>query len=492
MKDSTPEELARSYASEGLDAFYDRKMNKAALSIQAALNLFKETGNGEEYVKNLNLLGVIYAAMGNEAMAVDFYLEGLEYALTHKLHHMALLFYNNIGSSYITLNEHEKAITYFKKSEVELEYEDVKKYERYECWYLITKLNLMLSYSALEQFEKAEAYLKETERYAESEKNIEYHFSFMVTKCQLYWRIGKKNEVYEIIDELVEEALHDGSASDYETDMQEMCKLLKEMGEYEKWKRIIQSFENYAKEQGTVFVQLTLTEMWMDYYKTIDDREKYIHLCVNHAELIQKQKEITDKERAAAIDIKIELQEKEAARRRAEQKSNTDSLTDLGNRYMLKDDIRSMTKKCMELNLPIAIGILDVDCFKEHNDTYGHLQGDDSLRRIAEILKDVANDVGQVYRFGGDEFVVLIQNATESGVEEIAAAIKARISELNIENKNSRVMPELTISQGYSIYIPKGECVIESLLEEADKALYQAKKNGKNGYVICRPLLTNY
>ena len=77
MKDSTHEELAFEYANEGLEALYDRKLNKAALSLQAALNLFKEIGNVEEYAKNLNRIGVVYATIGNEAMAMDFFWKDL-------------------------------------------------------------------------------------------------------------------------------------------------------------------------------------------------------------------------------------------------------------------------------------------------------------------------------------------------------------------------------------------------------------------------------
>ncbi len=296
---------------------------------------------------------------------------------------------------------------------------------------------------------------------------------------------GKKEEVYEKIDEIVKGALQDESASDYETDMRDVCGLLKEMGEYEKWKQIIMSFETYTKEQGTVYAKLTLTEMWMDYYKAIDNMQKYIHLCVDHAELYQKQKAITDKEQAAAIDMKIELREKEVARRRAEQKSNTDSLTDLGNRYMLENDICRMMKNCIQLKKSVAVGILDVDCFKEHNDTYGHLQGDDSLRKVAEVLKDETKKEGAAYRFGGDEFVILLQDVTQERVEEIAAAIKMRICELHIENKNSKVGSELTISQGFSAFVPEKEYGMVDLLEKADQALYQVKASGKNGYVVC-------
>ena len=180
MKDSTHEELAFEYANEGLEALYDRKLNKAALSLQAALNLFKEIGNVEEYAKNLNRIGVVYATIGNEAMAMDFFLEGLECAIANELHHISVLFYNNIGSRYMELNEYEKAIAYFDKAEKELAYEDMETRDRYASWFLITKLNLMVSYKYLKQYDKAESYLNELEPYANQEINKEYYFTFLI------------------------------------------------------------------------------------------------------------------------------------------------------------------------------------------------------------------------------------------------------------------------------------------------------------------------
>ena len=116
MKDSTHEELAFEYANEGLEALYDRKLNKAALSLQAALNLFKEIGNVEEYAKNLNRIGVVYATIGNEAMAMDFFLEELECAIANELHHISVLFYNNIGSRYMkSMNMKKQLLTLIKQ-----------------------------------------------------------------------------------------------------------------------------------------------------------------------------------------------------------------------------------------------------------------------------------------------------------------------------------------------------------------------------------------
>ncbi len=484
-REGTLDELARSYVDEGIRAFYDRKLNKAALSVQTALNLFKESGNMYDYTRNLNLIGVIYGTIGNETMAVDFYLEGLECAIEHQFYQMTILFYNNIGSRYMDLGEHEKAVTYFMKAAMELERDEVKTEERYNCWCMVTCMNLFQSFISLKQYQRAENAMVHLEELVQLEENAEYSFTYMISKYWFFWQTNRKELVYEKLDEILEGALNDANASDYEADMRSVCKLLGEMNEFERWRKIIEAFEVYTKEQGTVYFELALTEMWMEYYRKTGDMQTYIHLCVDHAELYHKQKVITDKERAAAIDVKIELQEKEAQRRRAEEKSNTDSLTDLGNRYMLDDDSCRIQKDCKEKNIPMAVGILDIDCFKEHNDTYGHLQGDDSLRKIADVLKDVTKDYGKAYRFGGDEYVVLLQNVTKESIEKMAKEIKQRIFELHIENKNSTVQPELTISQGYCVYIPQEIYNLEEVLAKADASLYQAKESGRNCFVIC-------
>lgn len=478
------EELAYDYANEGKAALAERKLNQAALSMQQAINRFKEAGNLSMYARSLNMLGVIYAALGNETMAVDYYLEGLECSIQNNFSHITILFYNNIGSRYLELNEHERAIGYFIKAEKELESDVVKQEESYSTWCLVTYLNLLLSYTELRNFRQAESYLQKVLPYLELEENSEYRFSVMISQYWLYWLEGKEQLVRNHLEEIIEGALNDESTSDYVENMLAVCKLLREMKEYDNWNRVIKAFEMYTLDQDSIYFQLVLTEMWMDYYKSIDDMNRYIHLCVDHAELYRKQKVVEDKERAAAIDIKIELQEKEVERRMAEQKSHTDSLTHLGNRYKLENDSSEMLMACLEEGKMMTVGVLDIDCFKQMNDTYGHLAGDECLRKIAGVLSDMTENIGTAYRFGGDEFVILAKDTGKEQIVQMAEAIKKSIFDLHMENKNSKVLPEITISQGYCCFVPEKEVELSDMLTMADKALYQVKEDGRNGYEV--------
>ena len=477
-------ELAFECMEEGRKCFHRNKIEQAALLVQNAVQLYKSVDDVEHYTVCLNLMGVIYAASGNETMSVDCYLEGLEYALSNQFRNITCLFYNNIGSRYQQLNEHKKAIQYFEKATTELQNPECSKEERYEMWCLITYLNLAKSYCKLKKYQQACRYQDMADSCLVGETAKIYRYTNLISKCVLFWNVGEKNFVYQKLDELMESGTKIINMTDYVEDMRELCDLLMRMKEYDKWKQIIVAFEAYSRDQKTVHSELMLTEMWMDYHQVIGDTLSYVDCCVRHAQLSKKQREVNDRERAAAIDIKIELRQKEAERKKAEQLSVIDALTGIGNRYLLERDVKEIIQNAIRDHKKLAVGLLDIDCFKQHNDTYGHIQGDFCLKKVAAILELAVKDKGMAYRFGGDEFVLILKDGSREQIKAVAIDIKERLHELKLENINSSAGTEVTISQGYIAFYPKGNENRESLIEHADQALYYVKENGRNGYHI--------
>jgi diguanylate cyclase (GGDEF)-like protein len=112
-----------------------------------------------------------------------------------------------------------------------------------------------------------------------------------------------------------------------------------------------------------------------------------------------------------------------------------------------------------------------VDRFKQFNDAYGHQQGDIALQMVAEILeKSVKRGVDFVSRYGGEEFVVLLPNTDLKGAMQVAEGIRKEI-------ENTK---KVTISIGVNTQIPKSEDEMENFIRRADKALYYAKRTGRN------------
>lgn len=477
-------EQAKGCQQKARAAFSEKKLGESLHYTQEALRLFKECGEDYEYVRCLNMLGIVYANMGDESMAVDYYLEGLEMAQDKKYYDIMSLFYNNIGSRYQELGQHKKAVFYFRKAKEAHEKEENRQRKGYwENLYVYT-LNLALSNTRLGELKEANKYLDEMEMILEHADVGSFQLAVLVLKCNITWDSGDREFMDQNLEEMMKLCENLSLEADYIQNVQEFAALLKRTEHYGYWCKLLEMMEEVSEQQDMIYYKIISVEMWMDYYDTVQNTEAYNTCCVRHAELYHMQRDIEYKERIQALDMRIALKEKEEERLYAETKAETDELTGIGNRYALDKASRELVRKAYKSNRLIAVGILDIDCFKQVNDTYGHNAGDDCLRSVAEILKNTVDSYGSVYRFGGDEFVILVDEGDYEAAERIAERVKRKLSQKRIENKNSSVSDILTVSQGYACFRPYEGERLAGLLEHADKALYKVKDDGKNDYRI--------
>lgn len=159
--------------------------------------------------------------------------------------------------------------------------------------------------------------------------------------------------------------------------------------------------------------------------------------------------------------------------------SLTDPLTGSGNRLSLDNSLLREMELAKRHRSPLSILIIDVDDFKKINDDYGHKTGDVALKRIAEQLVIVNRLTDLNFRYGGEEFVVLLNKTSLSGAAVIGERIRAAIEETQFKAANKRF--RVTVSIGAASLKPNDNK--DRLFQRADKALYQAKKSGKNAVV---------
>ncbi|MEO0352014.1 MAG: CHASE2 domain-containing protein [Cyanobacteria bacterium P01_A01_bin.15] len=168
--------------------------------------------------------------------------------------------------------------------------------------------------------------------------------------------------------------------------------------------------------------------------------------------------------------------------------SGKDKLTGLANRRTFDASLQQAWFKALKSQQSLALIIGDVDHFKQYNDTYGHPQGDECLKRVAQAIRTaVGLNSALSARYGGEEFVVLLPNTSiERGVA-IATAILAKLTAYNLPHASSNTASHVTMSLGVTSFIPKLEIPPSALVEMADLGLYTAKKSGRNRIVIHQP-----
>lgn len=165
--------------------------------------------------------------------------------------------------------------------------------------------------------------------------------------------------------------------------------------------------------------------------------------------------------------------------------SNSDALTNLGNRRHFEQMFEQEWLRATRSNTPISLILLDIDFFKHYNDNYGHQAGDDCLRLVAEEIGGFARRPGDTSaRYGGEEFVLVLPGIDLVQAASIAEACRACVESLEIPHSHSKVHKVVTVSAGVATLVPEHDISMKSLVAAADNALYQAKREGRNRVVM--------
>lgn len=161
-------------------------------------------------------------------------------------------------------------------------------------------------------------------------------------------------------------------------------------------------------------------------------------------------------------------------------KSLHDALTGIPNRRAFDERLEEAWRDARQLNKPLSLILIDIDAFKLYNDTYGHLEGDACLRKVAQVLRRVVKNPATPARYGGEEFAVILPVETASGARELAEKIRQEILNLNVDHASHHPLCKLTVSLGVSTMVPGLYESEKELIARADAALYQSKDSGRN------------
>ncbi|MBQ7077581.1 MAG: GGDEF domain-containing protein [Lachnospiraceae bacterium] len=482
------EKILNDAFQHGRDCIWSGEYDRAIHIFEECMAQFATMDNYVMYVRALSALGTIFKEIGSRDMAMDCYLRGIKYIRDHNLPSLGGLFYQNVGNCFFELKDFKRAKELFKLGEDALSEDEIVDSDRHRQWLLIAYLNIGVSNIHLNEYEEAKKYMELAEKILPLEKSPEYFIPVLETiKSFIKLKEGDKDYLTNKLDYMFDALkVSQETPSDFSFTVNEMVSLLLEAQRYDDLLRVIQYFESVVERLNLPLMRLETAEMYMLYYKAIGEHAKYEEMCVKHAQYCEQLSVSEREEKIRALNVKVELEEIRNRISDDKDKSGIDGLTRLGNRHAMVKMSNELIDECVATNDYVLVMITDVDCFKEYNDTYGHVGGDSVLRQVADIISGAVKRIGNVFRFGGDEFVVVVKTSDDKQGELLATRIRNALQHLAIKNENSTVKSTLTLSIGGFITKNAGDYSLDELLERADEALYKVKENGKNDYHIIK------
>jgi len=251
--------------------------------------------------------------------------------------------------------------------------------------------------------------------------------------------------------------------------------------EIERLNKIIRALMNRAEHtsslQGSAF---NLFETAVMLEEQVRRRTEELEAALAENEKITRALQQAKEKLEAEILQRVQAQrELEVANDQLASLNITDALTGLTNRRGLDEMLALKWQSAAAGGQLLGVAMIDIDKFKLYNDHYGHLEGDDCLRRVAEALRQSVRLGDLVARYGGEEVAMVLPGADSRTAEQIAERARAAVEALGIEHAQAPT-GVVTVSIGVATTVPTARMQPAALLEAADEALYRAKSEGRN------------
>ena len=464
----------------GFNQYINAQFEQGIEMLATSLNYLIPAESWRLVANAYNSMGNIADFQGDMSLAIDCYLKGLSVEIEHDIAKLEHTLRTGISNIYIGLGSYDHAVNVLLDCERLQDSVPLGPV-------LVATANMVNCYIHLGETEKAEQKLDFLRRISKDSPSNLNTLLLRTLEAQLYHAVGDHEALDAAIAALSGMQLDDMDVFDAFNELVLHAQLLLEIGKIEEFDLLIKRLE---KQVDSPNIEQKILDLQMMYCRKVGDNEGLEQKALRFYEVFQQCGQERDKIVNHNIVTRMRLEEEERKRREMErsnlllkQKSEHDALTGMNNRYKLNEIAELAFHKAQHSNTPLAIEILDIDCYKEYNDNYGHQAGDECLIRIAEVIRSLEeNDGVHTARYGGDEFVIIYESFSAEDVERMAQSLQNKVYDLNIEHRFSTVSDRVSISQGLFYHIPTDGNKLWDFLHCADTVLYGVKKRGKNHY----------
>ncbi len=462
--------------------FFDN-MNKA-------LSYLNEAEEWELMTRCYNYMGIAALNRGNIPIAMDYYLNGLNYCHTYHFTAQSIIFYVNLGVLYYECGRYADSEAALQDAYDQMMKEPIRK--QYDTYMFCIYGNLARALARQGKLDRVGEIIQRVHEDHWQGGQILDKVSLCCVEVLYYHRMGMEKERDEKIQMIMEMMPQNLIVLDFFFDFYDCCKVLLEAGKDEAFWHIIDILEPLVRNFNIANLHLKIISLKMKYYRQNHKNAEFLQAAGLYYELSELMEIETNNMVSNVIALRKNLESARLARQKVEQenmelqrKSELDPLTGMANRFRMNDYSDEAFAKAMNNALPFAVEILDIDYFKEYNDNYGHQQGDKCLEQIAAVIRKLTEENHAFCaRYGGDEFAIIYENVTREQIAAFAAELKRRVMSLQLEHRYSKALPVVTVSQGICWDTPRKGNKMWDFLHSADNMLYRVKNFSRNNYCV--------
>jgi len=481
--------VALGYYYRGLVYYISNEGSLFYEAMTRALTYLTKIEEWELMARCYNFLGISFMNRGNAVVGLDYYINAInacEKASEEAFKSTVMI---NIGALYVNCGRYDDAIEHLQSA---MEYYCMHpEHPKYEPYMVCIYQNMARAYICKGMLEEAKCCFENIYSEHKDSLNETAQITIWATEAMYYHMSDEHENCDERIARIHTSIEPNMPIMDMFDDIYDYIRILLDREKDEEFWHIIDVVEPMARSAGITNLVLRIMSLKLKFHNRRKNQEKYLEIAGQYFELAERielenrvmmNNVLTIRKNLEQINKEKEIVEKHNAMLR--EKSETDPLTGLNNRFGLEVNFEKAFRNAMENQTPLAVEMLDMDFFKEYNDHYGHQLGDLCIQRVASVIKSMEKFGAHTARYGGDEFVVIYENITKELAIEYAEELRKRVMELGIIHEKSKIAPMFTISQGMCWDIPEEGNSMNDFLHAADQMLYRVKKKRRNNFCV--------
>lgn len=469
--------------------WYQDDTEKTMYCLTECSKCFRTARMHELLARAYNMMGAVSDSQGNRVAALNDYYTGLQYAERYHLPYVVGMLEMNIAYILMRMKRYQEAQEHYGRAMGGYRQAQDNSHLNLN----LTDCMLHCGHCCLKQGEKEQAYrfLNRIDQIRSRQPGKAYSDAEIeVFRGECLAAQGERQEALRCVGRVIAAIDSGESFNDVSNSLPELAELLMEQEDYELLGELFERVKLFGRgkeDRLSEYLFPYQARYLLHEHKTEEYREcigdyvaTYEKIRWHNRQVTARVMELQDRLRG----IEQEQKRMKDSNRKLESLALYDSMTGLANRTLIHEYVTRRFEEAQADGKLFAIELLDIDYFKDYNDTYGHLAGDSCIEAVAAVLQEQADDRIFCGRYGGDEFMVVYSDMTAEEIEETLCRIQSQVREKRLPHKKSGCSTVVTVSQGVFMSVPDSESREWDFNSMADAALYAAKRAGRNCYHI--------